>query len=199
MKNEKILLLSDIPPCKNYTGGIMTSQLLNFLIEEENEVSCFCVMDYNLEPKYDNIINKINFKLLKRPNEVQSEKGLNKYYRDIKKIEKKLIKYVKKEKITKIWCPLQGEVLTLLLNNLYKATKIPYVVQIWDPIEWWIKEHNFSEERKNLTLKEHNKLIKNSEYCITTSITMSKYFSKEFGVKTIEVMPPLKRKSFENP
>ena len=26
---------------------------------------------------------------------------------------------------------------------------------------------------------------------------MSKYFNKEYGVKTIEVMPPLKRKSFE--
>ena len=197
MNKQNILLLCDIPPCKNYTGGIMNSQLLNFLLEEKQKVKCFCIMDKHLNPIYNqSILNNIDFKLLKRPDEVIIGNP-KKYYNEIEHISKKLISYIKKQKITKIWCPLQGEVLTLLLNKAYERTKTPYIVQVWDPIEWWIKEHNFSEERKINTLKEHEKLIKNTECCITTSKAMSKYFSKEFGTKCIEVMPPLKRKSFE--
>lgn len=195
---EKILLLCDIPPCKNYTGGIMISQLLNFLIEEKESVDCFCIMDECLQPEYDKVLNDINFTILKRPSEIVSENKLTSYYRSINKLEKKLVKFIEKNEITKIWCPVQGEVLTLLLNKIYEKKKIPYVVQIWDPIEWWIKEHNFSESRKDFVLEEHKKLIKNSEICITTSDSMSKHFNKEFKTKCIEVMPPLKRKVFEN-
>ena len=195
---EKILVLCDIPPCENYTGGLMISQLINFLLEEKVDVSCFCTMDVNLAPNYKkNILNKIKFKQYKRPCEVLENNNTTKYYNSINKLKKKLIEFVKKENITKIWCPLQGEVLTLLLNGVYEATKVPYVVQIWDPIEWWIREHNFSIERKESTLKEHEKVIKGASCCITTSIAMSKYFKKTFDVKCIEVMPPLKRKKFE--
>lgn len=199
MSTEKILLLCDIPPCKNYTGGIMNTQLLEFLFEEGISVSSICIMDYNLQPVLDtDMVNKLGIKYFKKSSEIfESERDEKPYYKNIRNITNKVVSYVKKEGITKIWCPLQGEVLTLVLNEVRKRCDVQYVVQIWDPIEWWIRDHKFSEERKASTLKAHDEVLKNAMCCITTSNAMSKYFKEKLGINCISVMPPLKRKSFD--
>lgn len=195
---EKILLLTDIPPCKNYTGGLMSSQMIRFLLEEKKEVFCFCIKSKYVIPKFhDDIKHDINMVIVDRPEEILSNNNYSKYYSDIKSIEKQLLKYIKQNNITKIWCPVQGEVLTKLLNNIYRKLHIPYIVQIWDPIEWWIKEHKFDEFRKNKTLVEYEMLLKNSSYCITTSIAMSKHYINKFNIKCIEVMPSIEKKEIE--
>ena len=151
-KNEKFLLLTDVPPCKNYTGGLMTSKLAKFLIEEKVQLCCFCVMDKGLNPNMEtSVMNDIGCKFYEKPQENFEIPGFgkNKYNLQLKKLQKKLVDYIKKEKITKVWCTLQGEVMVSLLNTVRK-NGIDYVAQIWDPIEWWIKENNFSEKRKLL-------------------------------------------------
>ena len=44
---EKILLLTDIPPCKNYTGGIMLSQMVRMVLEEKLDIEYYCIQDQN--------------------------------------------------------------------------------------------------------------------------------------------------------
>lgn len=199
MSKEKILLLCDIPPCKNYTGGIMNTQLLEFLFEEGISVSSVCIMDYNLQPVLDtDMVNKLSIKYYKKSSEIiENEKEEKYYYKNIRNIIKGVCRYVKKGGITKIWCPLQGEVLTKVLYEVHKRCGVSYVVQIWDPIEWWIRDHKFSDSRKESTLKVHNEVLKNASCCITTSNAMSKYFKDKLGINCISVMPPLKRKSFD--
>ena len=202
-KNEdRILLLSDIPPCKNYSGGIMLAQMTKFLLDEKKKVYCYCTMSDYLNPIYNTDINNdIELKIVKRPEEnmVSATKSQYKeYYKEIKRIEKSIIDYIKDNKITKLWCPVQGEVLTKLLHGIYKKIKIDYVVQVWDPIEWWIKEHHFDEQREKETLLMYKELIQNAKKCITTSKSMSKKYSKEFKTKCIEVMPPLERVRIES-
>ena len=198
MKKDKILLLCDIPPCENYTGGKMISQLLDFLIEEKYDVDCFCTLNKYLKPKYNMTSESITLKIYDRPDEKLVMNTEKEYYELIEELKDELVKYVKENKITKIWCPLQGEVLTLLVNHVYNKTKIPYVLEIWDPIEWWMKDNEFSDERKEKTLLEVEKAFKNSKKVITTSIEMSKYLTKKYKTSCIEVMPPLRRKEYYN-
>ena len=42
---EKVLLLSNIFPCKNFSGGILSKQLVSFLIEEKHEVYCWKLLE----------------------------------------------------------------------------------------------------------------------------------------------------------
>lgn len=194
--SERILLLTDIPPCKNHTGGIMLSQMIRFFLEEKHEIACFCVMNPLIEPILDtNVINDIAFDLHYKPEEnfKNSKYSSKKYYSIIKQIEKKLIEYIQKNKITKVWCTLQGEVITLLLEAIADQTKIEYVVQIWDPIEWWINENRFKNKRKNRVLKQYEKIIKKASYCIVSSFAMRQEFEEKYKVKCIEVMPPLEK------
>ena len=93
---EKILLLTDVPPCKNYTGGIMVSQMIRLLLEEKLEVSCFSTINENLKPDYsEDILNDIDYVHTKRPyekiDETNSIKQYNKQYDNVKK---KLFKFI---------------------------------------------------------------------------------------------------------
>lgn len=191
---ERILLLTDIPPCKNYTGGIMEAQMIRFLLEEKKELFCFCLKSKHINTTfYEDIINDIDFNMVERPEENgTTKKELSSYYFQINKLKKQLLKYVKENKITKIWCPLQGEVLTLLLNYIYSKTHIPYYVQVLDPIEWWIKEYHFNAKREKQTLKNYQKLLMNSKTCMTASPSMSKYYKSKYKVNSIEIMPSIK-------
>ena len=197
MSNKpKILLLTDVPPCKNYTGGIMISQMIRLLLEEKLEVSCFGIINENLKPEYsEDILNDIEYISTKRPYEkidnTNTLKQYNKQYNDVKK---QLFRYIKKNKFTKIWCPLQGEVLGKLLRDIKKQFNIPYIVQIWDPIEWWMDYNEFDSKRYNNTLELFDYVIKESSCCITTSKAMSKEYNKRYGIKCIEVMPAVDKR-----
>lgn len=191
---EKILLLTDIPPCKNYTGGLMTSQMIRFLLEEKKDVVCFCAKSKYVLPEFwEDINNDIEMIIVDRPEENVNDADFTNYYSQIKKIKKQLLKYIKQKNITKIWCPVQGEVLIMLLNAIYKNLKIPYVVQIWDPIEWWMKEHYFDNKRMNKTIEEYREMLENSTACITTSMAMSKHYNEKYNLNCIEVMPSLEQ------
>ena len=133
---ENILLLCDVPPCKNYTGGLMISQMARLLLEEKHNIYCYCIMNPQLSPElWDDLDKDIEMRIVERPSEhLDKDNTAKSYYSKIKNKTNDLIKFATTHKITKVWCALQGEVLTLLLKNLYDETKLPYVVQIWDPM-----------------------------------------------------------------
>lgn len=194
-RKEKILLLTDIPPSKNYTGGLQISNLLRFLIEEKLKVECFCVMNKNLQPNIDlNVFNDINLEIYDKPEENFEISNISKrqYYFKINRLKRKLNTYIKKNKITKVWGIIQGEVITSLMESV-KNNDVDYVVQIWDPIEWWIKENHFNENRSLEVLKKYELVVSNASCCMTSSFAMSKEYSEKYKVKCIEIMSPLNK------
>ena len=67
---ENILLLCDVPPCKNYTGGLMISQMLRLLLEEKHNVYCYCIMNPQLSPElWDDLDKDIEMRIVERPSE----------------------------------------------------------------------------------------------------------------------------------
>ena len=89
---EKILLLTDIPPCTNYTGGIMLSQLVRFLIEEKIDVEYYSIEDPYLNAKIDTTVSdEVKLIRVNRPNEIISKKNTyNNFSKNSYKIRKKL-------------------------------------------------------------------------------------------------------------
>lgn len=199
---QKVLFISDISPCKNLTGGIMNAQLIRFLLEEKEkvEVTYYCIEDKNLNPNLDHTaIDDITFIYKKKPSEViGKDNGQRKLRYNIqkKKILRDFERYLDKNKFDKIMLVIQGEILTEVAYSVLKKG-LPYVIELWDPIEWWTKEHFFSEKREKEVISKYNEVLKNATKCITVSKAMSEYFKRELGINCIEVMPPLKRKNVE--
>lgn len=196
---EKILLLTDIPPCKNYTGGIMLSQMVRMVLEEKLDIEYYCIQDQNLAPILDTTVSdEIKLTIVDRPNEIFSKRNSkHNYYKKLKHVTTEVLNYINSGNFTKIWIVLQGEVMVNIAHEIMK-NGYKYIVQIWDPIEWWAKEHYFSKERKSSVISKHDDVLKKASTCITTSKAMSKYYEKTLKTKCIEVMPPLKKYNFSN-
>lgn len=190
MKEEtNILLLSDMPPCKNNQKGVMLSQMVRSLLEEKVNVSCFCVIENNLEPDYyTDIQNNFDLMILSNPFEKLNKKSIqSKYYKNIKKIQKELNKFIEEKKITKIFCLLQEE-LILLLNDAYSKFHIPYVVQISDNLENLMTNNNLVEE-KNTKIKEaYNSVLTNCQKCIVESDEMSNHIKENIDITRIKTI-----------
>lgn len=200
MKKKNILLITDIPLCKNYTGGIMASQLVRFLLEEKQNVSAFIPWDRNLRPILDgSVINDVDVHEFVRPNEVFDDTVINNknYNRQLNKLKRQLVDFVKRKNIDVVWCIVQGDVICQLMNYLYDKTDIKYVVEVWDPIEWWCDAHKFSARRTVKTLKAYETLINNANKVLTTSVQMSRFYNKQYSSNCIEIMPPLEK--YTNP
>ncbi len=65
-----ILLFSDIPPCTNYTAGIVLNIMCDFLLEAGHRVSCFTVMDKSLDAKIpEDKLARMSFANVDKPRE----------------------------------------------------------------------------------------------------------------------------------
>lgn len=191
MKEEtNILLLSDMPPCKNNQKGEMLSQMVRSLLEEKVNVSCICVIENNLElDYYTDIQNNYDLMILSKPLEKLDKKNIqNKYYKKIKKLQKELIRFIKEKKISKIFCPLEGEVLTLLLEKAYSKLQIPYVVQISDNLEKWMEENDLKKERRTKTKEAYKIVLTNCQKCIVKSTKMSTDINKNVNITSTKIM-----------
>src|SRR6266446_1772314 len=63
----KILLLTDIPPCKNFTAGLVLDQLVRFL--PPGSVACFAVVNPEVNARLSVDLNWIPVEYVKKPRE----------------------------------------------------------------------------------------------------------------------------------
>ena len=196
---KKILILTDVPPCSNYTGGLMSSQLANMLLEEGVELHFFVPYDIRLKPEFDDyILDKCKYVFYERPIEsFNSKKDFKNYQIKVEELSRLLFNYYTDYQITDVLCVVQGHLLCYLMSHLYSKTKCNYVIQIWDPIEWWIKAHGFNDTLNVKTMNLFNKVVKYSNKVITTSKQMSKYFLDNYNSSCVEVMPPVENHYYD--
>lgn len=190
--SEKILLITDAPPCKKISGGSMTLQQVKFLLDEKHNVDLFLVSDPSIKLKVDSsIVDGVNIKQFAKPNERWEGDTNPEYMREISNLKKELHKMIKDNQYTKIWAIIQGEVILELVDYCCTKEKVDYVCQIWDGIEWWMKENGFSKKRTAKVMKQYYKVIKNASCCMTASWNMSKHLNSIVKANYIEVMPAL--------
>lgn len=188
--SEKILLLSNLMPCKNFSGGILNLQLVKMLQEEKIDVHCFVVREYDLFELVDEeVIQKLKLKTFNL--------GNNYRINNIKlyNIAFSLLKYIKKNNITKIWCPVQGDILINLLTKILKYRNINYYVQIWDPIEWTLLEQNRPDKYIKKTQKRYDALVERASYCFTASFQMAEIYKLKYGIKTQPLFTSFKKET----
>lgn len=199
-----ILLLTDIPPCTNYTAGLVQKQLCDFLFEEGHQVSCVSIVDPVLSPNIPEDTQKgleAHYQF-KKPKEGYGREKLGKFASLVfnnynRKIYlSNLARRIKdvlatEEMIDVIWSVIQGQTMICLVPLVAKQLKLDYVVQIWDPPEWWLNENGFDKYSYGKVMGHFHTLLKNSKCCLAASFSMATEYSKVYGVKCIPVIPSL--------
>lgn len=206
----RILLITDIAPCTNYTAGIVLNKWCDFLIEENHEIYYALVKNKSLEFEIpEDKKSRIHFLNIEKPREnfllpeatkwkLITEIMLSLLYQikftcwDRLLISREIIEFAKENKCELIFVSIQGQTITRLIRRVARKTGLKYVAQAWDPLEWWLRAHNFDYFSKKINLSEFNKLVKGSEKFAAMSWAMSVEFEKKYGITCVTNIPGLK-------
>lgn len=193
---KSILIISDIFPCKNQTGGIMTSNIIRFLLEEKYEINFFAV--YNKDILFlpdEDIETSIKYYKFVKPSE-DPKYNKDKYDIVYKTIKNNLVQLIKKNKFDKVLGIIQGKTLTKLLYDMYKETRQEYYIQIWDSLNWWLSSFGYKEKEKKEVLKLFDIVLKNSKGCLTASENMSELYVAKYSIPCSDIMLPIQKYNF---
>ena len=200
-----VLLLTDVPPCTEYTAGLVQKQLCEFLFEENISVSCISISDSSLS---FNVPDKIKSQLqyyecFEKPlegygcrylGEIQSFvfNGFHRQYTIpnlAKTIARKISDFSKP--IDLIWSVIQGQTMIEIVPVIACNLKRPYVTQIWDPPEWWLNANKFDKYSYRKVMKDYEFLLRGSDCCLVASDNMAKEYNAKYGIRCVPVIPSL--------
>ncbi|AAU03807.1 glycosyltransferase family protein [Rickettsia typhi] len=200
----KILLLTDIPPCENYTAGLVLNPLVEFL--PLDEIVICSVANPALEFKIPKTLNNIPHLKLFKPIEAAMRYkegkigGLIAYGFELFNaatvkyfLLPKIIKFAKEHKVDAIWSVLQGQTIIRLTRPLAKKLSVSLFTQIWDPFEWWLRANKIDRLTQKRLLKEFDAVIKHSTCCATASWAMSESYKTQYDTPTIPLIAGLSK------
>ncbi len=206
-----IALITDIPPCDNYTAGLVLQKQVNFLLDEAGggySLSLILVSDPSLKPKIDpNTFSKIrNVLRIHKPREDYGQQGVaksliyNTFNRicTCKEIGNKITKFIEDKNIDLLWFVVQGQTMIILSELISKSSRKKYIVQVWDHPSWWLNENKFDSFSRRAVLRSFKSLLVNSNCAIAASDQMAACFVSEYKVaNSIAVMPSLNKCNYE--
>lgn len=199
---KKILLLSPVPPCSNYSGGLVLEHLARFL--PKGSLVCFAIMNKLLKPEIPDALKWIPIEYYDKPNEGWPAFGFRigvtasllgeTYTRTIllRKITKKIITFAKKHKVDYIWSILDGQTTINLAASVAKKLDVPMVTEIWDPPEWYLKINNLDGISRSIVLKNFMAALHYSKKLGVASRPMAKKYNQDYRVDSIPFLPSLR-------
>lgn len=201
--SKKILLLSTVPPCSNYSGGQVLEHLCHFL--PKGSLVCFCLLDKGLSPEISKNLAWIPIEYSSKPADgwpklpsiitpLLSLAGES-YHAlfSTTKIAEKIIVYGKKHQIDLLWITLQGQTTIRLAMKVARALKVPLLVEVWDDPVWWLKDNHIDWFSRKLIMRNFALALKKAQNCATASWLMAEAYQKEYQAKTVPFLPSLKK------
>lgn len=203
----KILLLADIPPCKELTAGLVLDRLCRFL--PKGSIACFAVIDPAIkETRVSKDLNWIPAEYHDKPRETWDRFGGKLAFLDrllsfgmelyneittVNKIADKAVEFGKKFDADILWCVIQGQTEIRLAKLVSERLGVPLLVQIWDPPYWWLDAHGVDGYSKKRILKKFEYALKKSRCVATASWAMAERYREDYGAKAVPMLPGLDR------
>jgi len=206
--SKKFLLLSDIPPCKNFTAGLVESQLVSFL--PEGSVSSFTVLNRALDPELSH--EHLVAKTVSKPNEHKKrhfggklgaiECFLAESYTErvtVRKIANEAAEFGKQFGADAVWCVVQGQTMIRLASQVAELMNVPLLTQVWDPPTWWLRANKVDSWSQKRILADFSTALQKSKRFAAASWAMAERYENLYGCHSIPVIPSLDAKVAKPP
>ncbi|GHT01678.1 hypothetical protein AGMMS50276_30200 [Synergistales bacterium] len=192
----KICLLTDMPPCRNFTAGIVLDILCNFLLEAGHEVCCLSVVDKAIDPVIpEDKRTRMKFESIRKPRENWGILGRIRGIRSLVSfignnavalfklpgIAKKAANFAKCNHADIIWNVVQGQTMIKITRPTAKIAGLPYVIHIWDHPTWWLHDMGFDRFTTRFVLNEFHQAVQHSQCCITASEAMAEDYKQRYN------------------
>lgn len=180
---KKILLISTILPCTNYSGGIYVEQVVNYLLDDNYDISFVCLKDPEIK-------EETNKKILNRLKLYTYDKNT-----DNETLTKEISNIVEKDKCYNLFLLMVREQTLKLMKSIYEKCAKPYYILSDDPMEWSLKLLNTRFISRYRILKLRKEVFKNAECIYCASRPMKKYYNKKFKTRTTHLYTSFKMES----
>lgn len=199
-KSKKFLLLTDIPPCRNFTAGLVLDQLCSFL--PEGSVSCFTVLNRELDPEITH--QEIQTQIVSKPREHKLRHFLGRLgalecyiaerYTDkvtVSRIARQAAAFGRNFGADAVWCVVQGQTMIRLANKVAELMNVPLLTQVWDPPTWWLRANKVDSWSQKLILADFASAMRKSERFAAASWAMAEKYQDLYGCSSVPVIPSL--------
>ena len=195
----KIMLLTDIPPCMNFTAGIVLNKMCDFLLDAGHEVCCFAVKDVSVDAIIPtDKVERMRFQIVKKPVEGWGHLRLgplasfigNQYTAAfvLPGIARQAGDFAGENRAELIWSVVQGQTMIKLTEPAARRAGLPYVIQVWDPPEWWLMENRFDRFSTRSVMRSFQRALHHSRCCLAASWAMADYYSRQYDCRSIPVV-----------
>jgi glycosyltransferase involved in cell wall biosynthesis len=201
----KTLLLTDIPPCSNYTGGLVVAQMCRFV--PAGGLAIFCVQNAHLRPTAIPDLTHIPLTTVRKPNEDAHQRAWMMRHPPgtwlaetvarclaIPRLVRKAVDYGRKHEVQSLWAILEGQTLVRMARAVADRLGVPLRAQVWDPLDWWLDAHGVDPISRLLDCALFEKAIRASASCATASWEMARVYSGAYRVPAIPIISSLDRK-----
>lgn len=200
LKHKKLLLLSDIPPCTNYTGGLVVAQQCRFLPPER--LCAFVVLNPLLTAHPAPDLAGLETLTVEKP----SEAGTYHYgslpigtagaalvaahMRRTRGAEilRMAERFAREQGVDAIWAILEGQVVTGLAAPLAQRLGVPLYTQVWDPLSWWLDAHKVDPLSRFIAHRSFDAAMSKSRACAAASWNMAEEYLARYGVRSVPVI-----------
>jgi hypothetical protein len=199
----KILLLTDVPPCREYTGGLVLTRLCSFL--PEGSIACMCVQSHQLTHiKMTPELSWIPIEYAVKPQEDtrfhanKLSMTISSLVRDnfnstiaLRPIVRHGVDFGRKFGADIVWCVLQGPSMIRLATRIAQRMGVPLITLIADPPDWWLISNRFDRFSSAQILREYADVIRQSARCGTASWAMAEEYHQAYNTPCIPLVPSI--------
>ncbi len=207
----KTLLLTDIPPSSNLTAGIVTAQMCRFF--PAGELAIFCVQNRHLSPEPYPDLADIPIRFAVKPDELPRRRihGISigsggatavetlRRLTRISPLVRKAVAYGKEQNVTSLWVILQGQTMVRMAVGVAEGLRIPFRVQIWDPLDWWLRAHEVDPLNRRWDLAAFDRAMRAATACGAASWEMAKHYERLYGTPSQAIIASLARSMARRP
>jgi glycosyltransferase involved in cell wall biosynthesis len=208
----RVMLLGDMPPCRNFTAGLVLEQLLPCF--DSHELSAVVVVDPSLNPHPRELIAESRMLRLVKPRESRkdacrwpkalSELSAQRFERgQAKKVREELlptiVEFGKRFGVERIWLNLQGQTMVRLARPVSDALNVPICAQIWDPFGWWLRANRIDRRTAKELTSEFDRVIQRCDSVAAASWSMADSYKEKYGVRAVPVIPGISDELMKRP
>jgi hypothetical protein len=204
----KVLLISDVPLCDDFTAGIVLSAMVRFL--PRGSICCFAVVNplisFRMSSEFGGIPVEFHRKPLENwawlPHKFPAHK-LSSFvsfagetytsHRRVKSLITKAVEFGRKHQVDRVWAVLQGQTTIRMALAVAEGLNVPLHTQVWDPFSWWAKANCLDDSTARKTQELFDETIRKSVAVATASHPMAENYRDRFHVKATPVISSYSR------
>lgn len=209
----KILLLTDIPPDRSLTAGLVLDRVCRFL--PSGSVACFAVVNPTVNTMLSSDLPGVSTMFVDKPREdglsefgargsrtralAERFRGFHDRNFAVPALVRKAARFAREQKVDAVWAVLQGQTMIHMARPLARKLKLPLFTLVWDPLSWWLKSFEVEPHTSKLARREFDAAILASRAVATASWAMTAEYDKKYHVYSVPVIASHDRKVAQSP